>query len=154
MLDQPSAKEKKNNPNWYNQATQAVTIREKDGAISWTGAQEVQITSVDELLEYVSLVQTYPARPSSVLKKGLSNRTTFSTNQNEQSSRSHAIFSLSLRQNRWVESPLKSASNSATGERAGDWHILASKFHFVDLAGSERLKRTGSTGLPRLVQFS
>ncbi|KAL3900899.1 MAG: hypothetical protein SGCHY_001018 [Lobulomycetales sp.] len=132
LLDQPSAKEKKNNPNWYNQATQAVTIREKDGAISWTGAQEVQITSVDELLD--------------VLKKGLSNRTTFSTNQNEQSSRSHAIFSLSLRQNRWVESPLKSASNSATGERAGDWHILASKFHFVDLAGSERLKRTGSTG--------
>lgn len=105
-----------------------MTIREKDRNISWTGAREVQIASIEDMME--------------VLNKGLENRTTFMTNQNETSSRSHAIFSLTLRQNRWVESPL----SSGTEQRTGDWQILASKFHFVDLAGSERLKRTGSTG--------
>lgn len=124
LLSQPGPKEKKNNPNWYKEASEKVTIREKDGTISWTGAREVQITSVEEMME--------------ILHKGLENRSTFQTNLNETSSRSHAIFTLTLRQNRWVESPLSSG--------AGDWQILASKFHFVDLAGSERLKRTGSTG--------
>lgn len=51
-----------------------------------------------------------------------------STLMNEQSSRSHAIFSLSLEQQ-----PIQGSS----GE------VVSAKFHLVDLAGSERAKKTG-----------
>ena len=87
------------------------------------------------------------------LKQGAFNRTTASTNMNDQSSRSHAIFTLFIQQQRQaktdnnpfhleldedVEKP-----NKANGD---DLETLTAKFHFVDLAGSERLKRTGATG--------
>ena len=62
-----------------------------------------------------------------ILHQGGLGRTTKSTAMNLQSSRSHAIFTLTLRQTR----------NSTQ---------LTSKLHFVDLAGSERLKRTGAEG--------
>ncbi|KAG7391225.1 hypothetical protein PHYPSEUDO_005586 [Phytophthora pseudosyringae] len=58
---------------------------------------------------------------------GGASRVTGSTLMNEQSSRSHAIFSLLLEQR-----------DLATGTRR------FSKFHLVDLAGSERAKRTGA----------
>ncbi|KAG7396626.1 hypothetical protein PHYBOEH_002000 [Phytophthora boehmeriae] len=58
---------------------------------------------------------------------GGSSRATGSTLMNEQSSRSHAIFSLLLEQR-----------DGASGARR------FSKFHLVDLAGSERAKRTGA----------
>jgi hypothetical protein len=80
---------------------------------------------------------------------------------NEKSSRSHAIFSVSLKQEKWVSSqlpkdkirPTSSLSsrssktpNSArilsnTPQEDGEWLITTSKFHFVDLAGSERVKK-------------
>ncbi len=53
---------------------------------------------------------------------------TGSTLMNEQSSRSHAIFSLVLEQQPQQGSP-------------GDF--ITAKFHLVDLAGSERAKKTG-----------
>ena len=59
-----------------------------------------------------------------LLEKGALRRTTASTNMNSDSSRSHALMTVFIRQ----ESP------DGT---------LNSKFQFVDLAGSERLKRTG-----------
>ena len=49
---------------------------------------------------------------------------------NEQSSRSHAIFSLVLEQHPQEGSP-------------GDF--ITAKFHLVDLAGSERAKKTGQS---------
>ncbi|GMF43058.1 unnamed protein product [Phytophthora fragariaefolia] len=58
---------------------------------------------------------------------GGASRVTGSTLMNEQSSRSHAIFSLLLEQR-----------DLASGTRR------FSKFHLVDLAGSERAKRTGA----------
>ncbi|RLN86889.1 hypothetical protein BBJ28_00002138 [Nothophytophthora sp. Chile5] len=58
---------------------------------------------------------------------GGASRVTGSTLMNEQSSRSHAIFSLLLEQR-----------DVASGSRR------LSKFHLVDLAGSERAKRTGA----------
>jgi hypothetical protein len=105
LLNQPGQKEKKNNPNWYKEATEAVTVREKDGLISWTGAQEVQITSIEDMME--------------VLNKGLADRTTFTTSMNDTSSRSHAVLTLTLRQNRWVESPLTTEGE----QRTGDWQV-------------------------------
>lgn len=86
---------------------------------------------------------------------------------NEKSSRSHAIFSVTLKQEKWVPGNSQSGRASPTPSRAqspkqqrlsmisrysssnsnnnnaedGDWVITSSKFHFVDLAGSERVKR-------------
>ncbi|CAB4065516.1 KIF4_21_27 [Lepeophtheirus salmonis] len=73
----------------------------------------------------------------SALKSGAFNRTTASTNMNDQSSRSHAIFTIHIEQQ-----PIKMKNTTDEGEL----EILTAKFHFVDLAGSERLKRTGATG--------
>uniref|UniRef100_A0A1I8C129 Kinesin motor domain-containing protein n=1 Tax=Meloidogyne hapla TaxID=6305 RepID=A0A1I8C129_MELHA len=69
------------------------------------------------------------------LKAGALNRTTAATNMNQQSSRSHAIFTIRLKQTR-DDSPRQQT----------ELEVLHAKFHFVDLAGSERLKRTGATG--------
>jgi len=79
---------------------------------------------------------------------------------NSKSSRSHAIFSVTMSQQKLVShnghnghmSPLPgsrpatpssklvgSRSNSRLGFDDGDWVTISSKFHFVDLAGSERV---------------
>ncbi|KAI8636730.1 P-loop containing nucleoside triphosphate hydrolase protein [Parasitella parasitica] len=134
-----------------------VTIREDTkGHIYWTGVKEVVVHNTDDVLYF--------------LQQGTENRATGSTDMNEKSSRSHAIFSVTLKQERWVPTspqPSRAASPiltklqqakqqqrlSVTGRPAsnsisedGDWIITSSKFHFVDLAGSERLKRTAAEG--------
>ena len=70
------------------------------------------------------------------MRHGAKIRSTGATNMNLQSSRSHAIFTLNIKQKYLVQ------NNS----EEGDYQTLTAKFHFVDLAGSERLKRTGATG--------
>ena len=69
---------------------------------------------------------------------------------NDQSSRSHAIFTLYVQQQRMskVENPFGPDTEALDNSRPGgdDFEMLTAKFHFVDLAGSERLKRTGATG--------
>lgn len=82
------------------------------------------VTSAEETLE--------------CLRLGTLSRSTASTQMNIQSSRSHAIFTLHIKQQRLVVNPDDSYSN--------EFETLTAKFHFVDLAGSERLKRTGATG--------
>ncbi len=68
-----------------------------------------------------------------------------------QSSRSHAIFTIYVQQQRQSlpEDPFH-LNNGEEKENqtvsGGDLETLSAKFHFVDLAGSERLKRTGATG--------
>ena len=57
---------------------------------------------------------------------------------NEQSSRSHAIFSLALEQH-----PLQGSVGGSTGGSSGE--VVTAKFHLVDLAGSERAKKTGQS---------
>ncbi|OAD06231.1 hypothetical protein MUCCIDRAFT_35479, partial [Mucor lusitanicus CBS 277.49] len=105
-----------------------VTIREDTkGHIYWTGVKEVTVHSTDDVLHF--------------LQQGTENRATGSTDMNEKSSRSHAIFSVTLKQERWVP-----ASPQSSRAANGDWIITSSKFHFVDLAGSERLKRTAAEG--------
>ncbi|XP_074600654.1 kinesin-like protein 31E isoform X2 [Brevipalpus obovatus] len=83
------------------------------------------------------------------LKKGSLSRTTASTNMNSQSSRSHAIFTLHIKQQRIVS--VFDYQNNENIDPTKDmpcheFETLTAKFHFVDLAGSERLKRTGATG--------
>jgi kinesin family protein 4/21/27 len=117
-----------------------VTIREdKDGNIIWSGLKEVKVTRASEAL--------------SLLEQGSQVRQTNSTEMNAQSSRSHAIFSLSLTQRKLSGSNSNGSSfNKRTSKITspnnsfdeGEWSTISSKFHFVDLAGSERLKRTAA----------
>lgn len=104
--------------------TSKIKIREySEGSMFLMGATTRQVTSADECLE--------------LLKAGALSRTTGSTQMNSQSSRSHAIFTLLVKQHRVVP---------VDGEGGQEFETLTAKFHFVDLAGSERLKRTGATG--------
>ena len=79
------------------------------------------------------------------LEKGSLHRSTASTLMNETSSRSHAIFTISVEQHQiddlYKEPSLKKKSTGT------DANFTSAKFHFVDLAGSERLKKTGASGL-------
>ncbi|CAM9700565.1 unnamed protein product, partial [Hapterophycus canaliculatus] len=70
-----------------------------------------------------------------VLSQGVLNRTTASTLMNTVSSRSHAVFTITLTQ---------TLKDEADPE--GDPQTVTSKLTFVDLAGSERLGRTGAEG--------
>ncbi|CDW52653.1 Kinesin domain containing protein [Trichuris trichiura] len=74
-----------------------------------------------------------------ILRIGALNRTTGYTLMNEQSSRSHAMFTLKLTIKR--QNDLYSNSEFACSDST-----LFAKLNFVDLAGSERVKRTGATG--------
>uniref|UniRef100_A0A182QAY4 Kinesin motor domain-containing protein n=1 Tax=Anopheles farauti TaxID=69004 RepID=A0A182QAY4_9DIPT len=82
---------------------------------------------------------TGPQEALNCLQQGALARTTASTQMNEQSSRSHALFTILIRRQRVMTA-------EQCGNVDGDTETLTSKFHFVDLAGSERLKRTGATG--------
>ncbi|XP_060265107.1 kinesin-like protein KIF27 isoform X4 [Ovis aries] len=101
-------------------------IREDEkGNTVIVGAKECQVESADEVM--------------SLLEMGNAARHTGTTQMNEHSSRSHAIFTISLCQ---VDKNRKAAED-------GSWHShrhIVSKFHFVDLAGSERVTKTGNTG--------
>ncbi|XP_038056544.1 kinesin-II 85 kDa subunit-like [Patiria miniata] len=63
---------------------------------------------------------------------GNSHRSVGATNMNEHSSRSHAIFSITV-------------ERSDVGPDK-EQHVRAGKLHMVDLAGSERQSKTGATG--------
>ncbi|XP_076638044.1 kinesin-like protein 31E isoform X1 [Colletes latitarsis] len=103
------------------------------GNIHLAGVEPRIVVSPEQALEYLRL--------------GALSRTTGSTQMNTQSSRSHAIFTLYIRQQKCikVEDPDADIDTSGT-EPASEFETLTAKFHFVDLAGSERLKRTGATG--------
>ncbi|GFR40655.1 hypothetical protein Agub_g1240 [Astrephomene gubernaculifera] len=129
----------------------AVTIREmQNGGVALYGAVEKEVRSREEMAE--------------VLEMGTLCRSTGSTNMNNRSSRSHAIFSITLEQRRQVQLPTTPTPNAdATGTQGGDEDgeedeeasgeegealedFLVAKMHLVDLAGSERAKRTKAEG--------
>ncbi|XP_054713374.1 kinesin-like protein KIF3A [Uloborus diversus] len=72
-----------------------------------------------------------------IMTLGSKNRVVGATNMNLHSSRSHAIFSITV----------ESCDEGFDGKE----HIRAGKLHLVDLAGSERQSKTGSSG-QRLVE--
>ena len=93
-----------------------VQIREDvNGNIYWAGVREEVCETPEELVKN--------------LVKGSLGRTTGSTDMNSVSSRSHAIFSVILKQ-KWMEPK--------------EEKVIVSKFHFVDLAGSERVRNKGT----------
>ncbi len=112
-----------------------VQIREDPkGRIFVEGLRSVQVNSIEELM--------------SILNHGSTIRQTDATAINARSSRSHAVFTVNLRQNKpQAPTALKDKRPSVTVENLSEsTNAVESKLHFVDLAGSERLKNTGATG--------
>ena len=92
-----------------------MAVREDAGGVYVEGLKQIQVmnsTDADDLLA-----------------KGLSNRHVASTKMNRTSSRSHAVFVLSVKSEHVTPDGLRKVRNS--------------KFTLVDLAGSERQKSTG-----------
>ncbi|CAK9197574.1 unnamed protein product [Sphagnum troendelagicum] len=107
-----------------------IQIREtSNGGITLAGVTESDVNSLNEM--------------ATCLETGSLCRATGSTNMNSSSSRSHAIFTITVEQRRkWDMAPTGSALMEDCGE-----DYLCAKLHLVDLAGSERAKRTGADGL-------
>ncbi|XP_051124233.1 kinesin-like protein KIN-4A isoform X2 [Andrographis paniculata] len=108
-----------------------IQIREtSNGVITLAGSTERSVKTLKEMSE--------------CLEQGSQNRATGSTNMNNQSSRSHAIFTITMEQMRRLH-PGNSNDSNVHDYMADEY--LCAKLHLVDLAGSERAKRTGSDGL-------
>ncbi|KAI4314987.1 hypothetical protein L6164_027841 [Bauhinia variegata] len=108
-----------------------IQIREtSNGVITLAGSTEIAVSTLREM--------------AACLEQGSLSRATGSTNMNNQSSRSHAIFTITLEQMHKLHSV--SSGNDNSDEDMGEEYLCA-KLHLVDLAGSERAKRTGSDGL-------
>ncbi|XAR62078.1 Plus-end-directed kinesin ATPase [Bertholletia excelsa] len=104
-----------------------IQIREAvNGGITLAGVTEAEVRTKEEMALY--------------LLRGSVSRATGSTNMNSQSSRSHAIFTISMEQKKIASAP------GLSHDDGGD-DILCAKLHLVDLAGSERAKRTGADGM-------
>lgn len=84
------------------------------------GLSEYKVSNVDQI--------------TTLLAKGNKCRATAATKMNDQSSRSHAVISLSIKQQH-----IQSLDSRTTQEKV-------SLFRLVDLAGSERAGMTGATG--------
>ncbi|XP_069817896.1 kinesin-like protein KIF27 isoform X2 [Dendropsophus ebraccatus] len=104
-----------------------IHIREDEkGNTVIVGAKECQVESADEVM--------------SLLEAGSAVRHTSTTQMNERSSRSHAIFTISICQQRDTNIGVTENGSKKPAQ------MIFSKFHFVDLAGSERVTKTGNTG--------
>jgi chromosome segregation ATPase len=119
----------------------AISIRETpDSVIQVAGIHAETCNSAAEMLR--------------CLADGTTQRTTAATLMNEQSSRSHSIFTIILEQRRRSNKPIQGrpkgfqAWHVESGGEASNAQLSyrTAKFHLVDLAGSERAKRTGAVG--------
>ncbi|XP_062018976.1 kinesin-like protein KIN-4A isoform X1 [Rosa rugosa] len=107
-----------------------IQIRESsNGVITLAGSTEISVSTLKQM--------------ATCLEQGSLNRATGSTNMNNQSSRSHAIFTITLEQMHKLN---PACSGNGLNESMNEDYLCA-KLHLVDLAGSERAKRTGSDGL-------
>ncbi|CAG9791805.1 unnamed protein product [Diatraea saccharalis] len=101
---------------------------------------EKKISKVHETLQGVKVdcteqVTTSPEEVLKYLKEGQANRQTGATNMNEESSRSHSIFQITIESREHIEGE----------EEVGCVNV--STLNLVDLAGSERAGQTGATGI-------
>ncbi|GIQ81028.1 kinesin-like protein [Kipferlia bialata] len=91
-------------------------LDDEDGALHCKNLSSHRADDIEDALEF--------------LWTGDMNRTTASTSQNNESSRSHCILTIHIRQS-----------------RVGSDKVRISKLNFVDLAGSERVAKTGADGV-------
>ncbi|KAA6421900.1 MAG: kinesin KIF3B [Trebouxia sp. A1-2] len=80
-----------------------------------------------------SFVVKSVAEITSVLEVGKKNRSVGATMMNQDSSRSHSIFTITV-------------EKLQQGDGKGSGHVRVGKLNLVDLAGSERQSKTGATG--------
>jgi len=97
--------------------SEPLNIREENNQIKVVNLSEVTVNNATTTKD--------------LLEKGSALRAVGGTAMNDQSSRSHAIFTIGLEQ-------LNEKNNN---------HLIKSKFHLVDLAGSERQSKTKAEGL-------
>lgn len=116
-----------------------INIREeKNGQISVYGLHEEKVETAEDM--------------ATCLDRGSNFRTTASTLMNSNSSRSHAIFTISIEQRELNEMEQNDGDQQdqqvgSGGDKApASDEFMVAKFHFVDLAGSERAKKTGASG--------
>ena len=113
------------------------------GSMHVVGATEEYVNSYEEML--------------ACLEKGTICRSVGSTSMNATSSRSHAIFTVTIEQTspdcaeplaptENAEPQTDVAADSVVSNAPQSGSMMTSKFHFVDLAGSERAKKTGAEG--------
>lgn len=116
------------------QTTKVLQIREeKNGSISVSGLKAELVNSKAECVQ--------------LLNRGIAHRVTSSTLMNEGSSRSHAIFTVTIDQKIVkVTQPPEGEQPAEGAEPVTSEENISAKFHFVDLAGSERIKKTGASG--------
>ena len=122
-----------------------VQIREgKNGQIIWSGLREVKVSNVAEVMNH--------------LLQGSSVRRTNETDMNAQSSRSHAIFSITLTQKKWVGSgpppnaapPSSFGGRSTPGGRAVSSLSRASGIPMAGRVASPSFGRRTPSGIPAL----
>ncbi|KAG0204908.1 hypothetical protein BGX28_003287 [Mortierella sp. GBA30] len=118
-----------------------VTIREDaKGNIYWTGVQEIVVTSVEEVIH--------------LLWFGSQNRQTHSTEMNEKSSRSHAIFSITLRQEKFVPTnppppqPVAATSDASSSPGARRGHVQSPSIGTLSLPNGT--SNNGRPGTPTM----
>jgi hypothetical protein len=132
-------------------APRDIMIREDlDGRIFFTGAREEVAMDIQTAMHY--------------LERGNLNRSTAETLMNSSSSRSHAIFTISIEILEYASTTTATTSTHmihADDDKAIDndddpssvdaitngGSYIQAKLHLVDLAGSERAKRTGALGV-------
>lgn len=118
--------------------TTSISVRETaGGGVCLAGAIEREVTSKEQTGELLALGSQF--------------RATASTNMNSRSSRSHAIFTITLEQRKQVVLTDDCGKNSddedeTVNEEEVVEDFLTAKMHLVDLAGSERAKRTKAEG--------
>jgi len=119
-----------------------ISLQGAHGSIQVIGAREESVCAYEDMLQ--------------CLEKGTVCRSVGSTSMNAVSSRSHAIFTVTIEQTSVDADPpaLSENADPNTAESTGahsaghtpTTSTMTSKFHFVDLAGSERAKKTGAEG--------
>ncbi|UXI18052.1 Tyrosine-protein kinase transmembrane receptor Ror2 [Sarcoptes scabiei] len=128
LIDLLAEKRNKNNIRIHEDLKKGITL---------VGVESRLVTSAEETLQ--------------CLKSGSLFRTTGATLMNSESSRSHAIFTLFIKQSR--VDIIKNHDSEDQCDVNVNMNVidkevvtLTAKFNFVDLAGSERLSRTGAVG--------
>uniref|UniRef100_H2LXR1 Kinesin-like protein n=1 Tax=Oryzias latipes TaxID=8090 RepID=H2LXR1_ORYLA len=98
--------------------------------------QRLEVKERPDIGVYIKDLTSYAANNADdmdrIMTVGHKNRSVGATNMNEHSSRSHAIFTVTIE---YSEKGLD-----------GNQHVRMGKLHLVDLAGSERQGKTGATG--------
>lgn len=96
------------------------------------GLSEIEVNSVTDVL--------------AALARGTQTRTTAATLMNSTSSRSHAVFTLTMIQKPKIDLLHDDEDGTSRDGLSVEDQAMVSKATFVDLAGSERIKRTGAEG--------